>query len=276
MKIKLFVFDFDGTALGGYKPYAQLPAPFVNFLDGLQERGIRWATNTGWSLEPQAELLLRSGLRSRPAILIGQSGMSIGRLRAGHLVRDRRHEKRIHDTGRAFKARVWPQARNIFIRILKADLVERIAFDNSFSSFCLIDFACRRNCEEAVWSMMQPLLDSGDYYIMNPLRKCDGILMPSHMNKGGILRKVREQMGLNAEEIIVAGDETNDIHMFDPEVAKWMVCPANANPLIKAAVRNAGGIVARKKYSRGVIEGATQILDHVNKLEKGAGPVDLH
>ncbi len=261
MKIKLFVFDFDGTALGGYKPYAQLPAPFVHFLDGLQERGIRWATNTGWSLEPQAELLARSGLRSSPAMLIGQSGMSIGWLRAGRLVRDRRHDKHIAEVCREFKARVWPRARRIFMEVLNADLVERIAFDTSFSSFCLIDFACRANREAEVWQLMRPLLDSGDYYIMNPLRKADGILMPGHMNKGGILKQVRERLGVSAEETIIAGDETNDLHMFDPAVAKWMVCPANANPLIKSAVRRAGGIVARKKYSRGVIEGATRIIE---------------
>ncbi len=267
MKIKLFVFDFDGTALGGYKPYAQLPAPFVHFLDGLQERGIRWATNTGWSLEPQAELLMRSGLRSRPAMLIGQSGMSIGWLRSGRLIRDRRHDKHVEKVCRAFKAKVWPRARSIFIKILKADLVEKISFDSAFSSsFCIIDFKCRAKREPEVWRLMRPLLDSGDYYIMNPQRKTDGILIPSHMNKGGILKQVRERLGVRAEETIIAGDETNDLHMFDPAVAKWMVCPANANPLIKAAVRRAGGIVARKKYSRGVIEGATRILDHVEKL----------
>jgi hydroxymethylpyrimidine pyrophosphatase-like HAD family hydrolase len=270
MKIKLFVFDFDGTALGGCKPYARFPESFVHFLDGLEKRGMRWITNTGWSLEAQAELLETSGVRSAPAMLIGQGGMSLGHFRAGRLARDRRHDKRMQALVRSFRTRVWPQVRSIFIEILKADLVEKIAFDNSFSDFCVIDFACRARRQNQVWKKFQPLIDSKDYYAMDPSRKSDGVLMPYYINKGAILQKIRNQLGIQATETLVAGDEANDIHMFDPEVAEWMVCPANANPIIKAAVRRHGGIVAGKKYSRGVIEGATQIIEHTDKLKKRA------
>jgi len=45
-QIKLFVFDLDGTALGGHVPYDQFPKPFADFLDDLARRGCRWATNT--------------------------------------------------------------------------------------------------------------------------------------------------------------------------------------------------------------------------------------
>jgi hypothetical protein len=114
---------------------------FVHFLDELEKRGIRWITNTGWSLEAQAELLETSGVRSAPAMLIGQGGMSLGRFRAGRLVRNRGHDKRMQALVRSFRTRVWPQVRSIFIEILKADLVEKTDLDNPFADFHVIEIS---------------------------------------------------------------------------------------------------------------------------------------
>jgi hydroxymethylpyrimidine pyrophosphatase-like HAD family hydrolase len=49
-KNKLLIFDFDGTALGGHKPYKQFPPEFAAFLDGLGSSGIQWATATTWGI----------------------------------------------------------------------------------------------------------------------------------------------------------------------------------------------------------------------------------
>jgi hydroxymethylpyrimidine pyrophosphatase-like HAD family hydrolase len=62
------------------------------------------------------------------------------------------------------------------------------------------------------------------------------------------------------EETLVAGDGFNDRHMFDPGIAKWMVCPANAGSYIKALVRKHGGIVSRLRYSRGIVRGAEELI----------------
>lgn len=270
-KLKLFVFDFDGTALGGHKPYARFPRPFVRFLDGLSRRGILWATNTGWPLEAQEHLLHRSRLRSRPAMLIGQSGMRIGWLRSGRLVQDRRHQKQADETGRRFKKRVWPAVRKAFIKLLKDDLVEQIAFDDFFASFSIINFACRPSCEAGAWRAVKPLLDSGHYYSLNPDRGSRGMLFPAHLNKGDTLRNVQRRLRVSPEATIVAGDEMNDRHMFDPAIAKWMVCPSNAHPFIKAIVRQADGIVARKRYSKGVMEATQRLLNDCSPLSTKRG-----
>ncbi|MFC1461349.1 HAD family hydrolase [Verrucomicrobiota bacterium] len=265
--MKLFVFDFDGTALGGHDPYERFPKLFVRFIDGLAARGIRWATNSGRALEQQFDLLQGSGVRTRPALLIGSTGTRMGWVRAGRLVHDRKHERQTDELSRQFKKRMWPTVRTIFLKLLDKDLVDRISFD-SFSPLCIIDFTCRESCEQEVWRLMQPLLDSGDYYEFDPNRiGPSAMLFPCHMNKGAALRTLQDRLRIGPEQTIVAGDETNDLHMFDPGVAKWMVCPANANPLVKQAVRKADGIVARKRYSWGVIEGVERIL----KRAKGQG-----
>ncbi len=255
-KIKLFVFDFDGTALGGYKPYARFPDPFARFLDRLDEQGIRWATNTGRSLEDQEQIIRRSKLRSSPAILIAQSGMRIGWLRAGRLVQDRQHQKQAEAAERRFRKRIWPCVRGVFIGLLHDNLVERISFDDT----SIISLSCRKFCESQTRRHLKPLLDSGDYYSLNPVQATDALLFPSCLDKGRALQKVRRRLRIRSEETIVAGDEINDIHLFNPAVARWMVCPANANPAIKEAVRRFGGIVARRSYSRGVMEGTQRIL----------------
>ena len=86
------------------------------------------------------------------------------------------------------------------------------------------------------------------------------MLLSKHMNKGNIMKVLLRRLKLKPENVIVAGDGGNDLHMFDPRYAKWMVCPANASPLIKERVREHGGILARKKYSWGIIEGVRKIL----------------
>ena len=75
---------------------------------------------------------------------------------------------------------------------------------------------------------------------------------------------LRKRLGIGAENVIVAGDGTNDLHMFDPKIAKYMICPSNACDRVKNVVRSHGGVVAIKEYSWGVIEGVTRILKSVN------------
>ena len=257
--IKLFVFDFDGTALGGHEPYDQFPRPFAKFLDELDAKGIRWATNTTWAPDPIYAVARRSGVRSEPVFLTGQTSRLLATVKNGEVVHDEEYEKSILRRERRFKRKNWPQVRRIFMKLLRADLVDRICFD--FFGQNSVTFSCKKKDSRRVWRMIAPLLESGEYYSFSgTLGGTSGTLLSRHMNKGEIMKVLLRRLKLKPENVIVAGDGTNDLHMFDPRFAKWMVCPANASPLIKERVRQFGGVVGRKKFSWGIIEGVRKIL----------------
>lgn len=264
-EIKLFVFDWDGTALGGHLPYDQFPKPFAAFLDALDRQGIGWATNTTWAVESQHAVIERSRVKSDPAFLSGGTGLFLATLRRGRLTHDARYEAKILKCQKAFHARQWPSIREHFQILLKRGLVDSLSY-NFFPPQCMLSFTCKPRNGKKVLSVMAPLLDSGDYYTSQELTGsvAGATLIPHFMNKRGVIATMQERLRLTAENTLVAGDGINDLPMFDPGIARWAVCPENADPRVKDAVRAMGGIVATKRYSWGVMEGARKILRGLN------------
>jgi len=257
--IKLFVFDFDGTALGGHVPYEQFPRHFARLLDRLAEKGIRWATNTTWSPRVQFPLIIQSGVKSKPAFLTGGTGWLFATIKGGRLKWDEDHTKKMERRRKRFNRKNLPQVRRIFLDLLNADLVERFCFSPWNQSTISLSF--KKKHSRAVWRLVAPLLESGEYYSFGEVGAGTSIdLMPKFMNKGEVMKELLRRLRVKPENVIVAGDGTNDLHMFEPRYAKWMVCPANAAPAVKEKVRSFGGIVSRKKYSWGVADGVRKIL----------------
>jgi len=258
-KIKLLVFDMDGTALGGHKPYEMFPKAFAKYLDELSERSIRWATNTTWAPRETLNLARRSGVKSDPAFLTGQTSRLLATVKRGKFAYDEDHAKMILRQDKRFKKQNWPRVRKIFMKILSENLADRICYD--FFHHNTIAFSCTKGNSRKVWELMAPLIDDGKFYSFSARRSgANGMLLPGHMNKGEIMKTLLKRMGIGPENVIVAGDASNDLHMFDPKYAQWMVCPANSQPVLKARVKEHGGVIARKKYSWGVIEGVKKIL----------------
>jgi len=259
MKIKLFVFDWDGTALGGHWPYDQFPKNFAAFLDELDRRGIRWATNTTWDPDSQYAVIKRSRVRSDPVFISGGTGLFLATIHRGRLIHDIRYERKVQRRQQAFHARHWPQIRRLFQVLLKRNLVDSLSY-NFFPPQRMLTFTCRPGNANKAWSVLAPLLDSGDYYPWDPERRTNVTLIPHFMNKGEIITAMQKRLQITAENTLVAGDGINDLPMFDRAIARWAVCPGNSDSRIKKAVRAMGGIVAQKRYSWGVIEGARKIL----------------
>ena len=257
--LKLFVFDFDGTALGGHVPYDQFPRPFARFLDGLPDLGIRWATNTTWSLEAQLTLIKRSRVKSEPAFLTGQTGRLLATVEGGRLVPDLEYEKSTLRRERRFKKKVWPQVRETFLKLLDERLVDRISF--GFYDQNMITFTCEKGRAARAWEVLDPLLSSGLYYSWaGTVGGNTATLLPKYFHKGNIIKTMQKRLGVGPEQTIVAGDGTNDLHMFERRCARWMVCPANADPLVKQKVESLGGVVATKEFSWGVVSGLQKVL----------------
>ena len=255
------MFDFDGTALGGHTPYDQFPRPFARFLDKLASMGIGWATNTTWSPDSQLNVIRRSGVRSDPTFLTGQTGRLLATVQDGRLIPDHAHERSIIAREKRFRRRNWPLVRRLLLKLLNDNLVNRIAFDLFHQN--MITFTSVKGQTASVWDVLDPLLATGLYYSWTPRHGRSGTLLASFQNKGEVVRLLRRRLRLKPDNIIVAGDASNDLHMFDPRCARWMVCPRNAEPCIKRLVQRHSGVVATKDFSWGVIEGVRSILSHV-------------
>jgi len=258
MSIKLFVFDWDGTALGGHDPYDRFPGDFARFLDKLAGRGIAWATNTTWGVEEQYKVIKASGVKSNPAFLAGATGRVLARVIKNKLKIDALYARRIRDLDARFFRRFEPDMRRIASRLIRDGLADHLAFNPSGHHYFWFNFADKSKARQG-WQMASSLLKTGAMYRMSENDMSDAIL-PAHMNKGLPLEYMQEKMGLRAEETMVAGDGWNDRHMFSPRLARWMVCPANAHPGIKAIVRKHAGVVAQRRYSWGIIAAAEKIF----------------
>jgi len=257
MSIKLFVFDWDGTALGGHDPYDRFPKEFVRFLDKLAGRGIAWATNTAWPVDTQYKIIRASGVKSNPLFLAGSTGLTVARVIKNKLAIDAVYTRRMRLLNRRFFQKLEPDMRRVASRLIRDGLAGQLAF-NQDGHYLWLNFADKVKARRG-WRLASSLLKNGDMYRMSERDKSDAIL-PAHMNKGTPLEYMQKRLGLRAEDTMVAGDGWNDRHMFSRNLARWMVCPANAHPGIKALVRKHGGIIGRRRYSWGIIAAVEKIL----------------
>ena len=83
-------------------------------------------------------------------------------------------------------------------------------------------------------------------------------------HKGAALAELARLIDIPRENIFAAGDHHNDISMLNGQVAAMPACPANAIEEVKAAVREAGGYVAKREHGAGVHEALKHFL-----LERG-------
>jgi len=261
MNIRLFIFDFDGTALGGHEPYDRFPPEFVRFLDSLASRRIAWATNTTWLVETQSQVIKASGVKSTPAFLAGESARNLGAVARNKLKIDNAYKRHIGLLDRRFLEKFEPLMRRITARLIREGLADQIYFNPYGHHYISIYFRNTTLARQG-WKITAPLLKPGIMYrAFRPGNnsKSDSLL-PFYMNKGAVLEYMQKRLGIRPEETLVAGDGFNDLHMFDPRRAKWMVCPANAHPLVKSLARKHGGIVSKLRYSRGIIAAADELI----------------
>ena len=260
MSIRLFVFDWDGTALGGHKPYDRFPPAFVRFLDNLARRGIAWATDTTWGVETQYKVIKASGVKSSPAFLAGESARSLGAIKNNKLQIDAAYKRHLNSLDRRFLEKFEPLMRRTMSQMITKGLADRVFF-NPYGHHYISIYFKNKSFARKGWPLVKPLLKPGIMYrAFNFGNSKSDSLLPFYMNKGAILGYIQKRLGVLPEETLVAGDGFNDRHMFDPGIAKWMVCPANAGSYIKALVRKHGGIVSRLRYSRGIIRGAEELI----------------
>jgi hydroxymethylpyrimidine pyrophosphatase-like HAD family hydrolase len=258
--IKLFIFDFDGTALGGHEPYSQFPDDFSTFLDKLRQKKILWAVNSGWSINGQMQVIKSSTVRSFPAFLIGDTGREIGIAKDGSIEKDRSYSDFILQCDADFRANNGNMIGQMLIELLKSKLLISYTFD--FHHRNTVHACCENTNRGKLLQFFSPLLESELFYLMESVKDqycCT--LIPTYVNKRDAIQIMQKRLGISADQTVFAGDEINDQPVLDPSTARWLVCSSNANELVKRKVQKLGGIVAKQSYSWGVIEGVSQLLN---------------
>jgi len=253
--IMLFVFDLDGTALGGHIPYHCFPASFAGFLDALACQGISWATNSTWGLNEQLSLILNSRVKSEPAFLCGGTGRLLGRIKQRQLEIDEEYNAAVISRDKEFRHNYWQQIRSICQSLLEYDAVKEM----SYAEQNILSLRARKTHVDTVEALLKPLLEAGAFYKFDPHNPTSISLLPYYMNKGDILVVMQERLGISPEQIVVAGDGANDLQMFNPELAGHMICPFNACEMLKERALSFGGIVSDKPFAEGVMEGMRQL-----------------
>ena len=254
----LFIFDLDGTVLGGHEPYKQFPPEFAKLLDELDTCGIKWATATTWAVDEQLQLIRSSGVKSDPVLLTGSTGRTAFSVTGNEMFPVADYIKEVYELDCEFEKKYSKIIKDIIAKLQASNYVEEISY-NHFGHH-VISFKAVDTREKEAWRAFQPLLAKGVYYPFDPENLKKNSLLPEYMNKARAVKIIQKTANISPDKTLLAGDETNDLHMFDSKLAKYMICPNNAHVQIKKAVMKNSGIVATKNYSYGIIEAVNDLL----------------
>lgn len=248
-KIRLLSTDFDGTLVAhGSDPV--LDRACVKCIGALQNEGVLWAINTGRSVD-----LLESGLADFEFPIHPDFILTSER----DVFRPSTNGDRWEPFG-DWNERVAREHAELF-HSAQAILAEVVDFVTQKTKARLLYHSAGL---EGLVAENEEELDRVTRFIDQAREKQPKFhyqrntvyLRFCHVDyhKGAALAELSRLLEIPAAQIFAAGDHHNDISMLDGRFARYPACPANAIPEVKAAVRSAGGYVARKNCGAGIHE----------------------
>ncbi|MDP7132136.1 MAG: HAD hydrolase family protein [Planctomycetota bacterium] len=248
---RLFIFDFDGTALGGHEPYDQFPEPFARFLDNLQEVGASWATCTTWHPAGQERVFRNSHLSSRPVRAIGRTGLACGLYTGETLVIDAEWDVRFLDMHARYAEQDLPRVRET-LSSFDSVLSVKEGFDYILSLRLTSGVSFREEMSA------HPELEKATY-IQAATGAESAQVFGAHMSKALAVEELQKLVNVNPCQTVIAGDGLNDLPMLTPDLAGGLVCPSNAVEEVKQQAVSSGGIVSDLPFSEGVMDALQQL-----------------
>ena len=255
MEIKLLSIDFDGTLVSRVSEPV-LDERCMKLIGELQSAGVLFAINTGRSVD-----LLESGLTdfefpARPDFILtterevfrpgtnGEKWEPFGDW----------NERCARDHAKLFSSaqRILAEVVDFVTQKTRAQLIyhaqglEGLRAESDEEMDQIVEFIERARAREPKFHYQRNTIY---------LRFCH-----ADYHKGAALAELARLIDLPRENIFAAGDHHNDISMLDGQVAAMPACPANAIDEVKAAVRDAGGYVARRDHGAGVHEALEHFL----------------
>src|SRR5204863_2495334 len=240
MEIKLLSLDFDGTMVSRVSEPV-LDRDCLELIRELQKAGAIWAINTGRSVD-----LLESGLTDfefpiRPDFILTTER---------EVFRPGTNGKKWEPYGdwneRCARdhAELFSSAQSVLTEVVdfvtqqtKAQLLyhseglEGLRAESAEEMDRIVEFIEGAGAKEPKFNYQRNTIY---------LRFCH-----ADYHKGAALAELARLIDIPRENIFAAGDHHNDISMLNGQVAAMPACPANAIEEVKAAVREAGGYVAK-------------------------------
>jgi HAD superfamily hydrolase (TIGR01484 family) len=257
--IKLLSTDFDGTLVNHFHKPAVARGLF-DTLTELRRRGVLWAVNTGRELTHIEEGLAEFHFTVEPDFV----------LTAEREVFHRDAHGAWQDFG-DWNTRCVVAHRELFDQAgeLLDDIRTFLSRHTKAHPICegdrMIGLATETEAEMGrVCEFLEKerLRVPGFHFMRNTIyvRFCH-----EDYSKGTALAELARLTGIARDEIFAAGDHYNDLPMLDGRHAAHVACPSNAVDAVKQVVRDAGGFVARRECSEGILDS----LRHFGALEKG-------
>ena len=249
---KLFVTDLDGTALGGgYKPYARFPDHFSEFLDYLHNNGCQWAINTTWDVNGQWDLVELSSVKSKPVFFMAEFGLRLARYTpTGAELVECYVEKMEKQLRKVQEKAMYP----LFNDICSKFKPELMHFYGHLFSFDVV-----QEQKEKFNNYLAENYSNIEELNVNAKNGSVGVY-PKFMHKGLALAEAIEILSINPKNVMIAGDETADIDMMQPDLAHMAICPENAAEKVKEHVCAMNGVVGIGHSSHGIIDAFEKLV----------------
>jgi hydroxymethylpyrimidine pyrophosphatase-like HAD family hydrolase len=257
--IKLLSTDFDGTLVDHF---ATPPVERIlwDTLQDLRSRGVLWAVNTGRTLNHIEEGLAEFGFPIEPDFVL-TSEREVYHRGPGGKWQDfgdwNARCNHAHD-------RLFAQSEALLTDI-RGFLESHGRAHPIYEGARMVGLAAE---DDAAMDRICAFLEQerrrvpGFHFMRNTIyvRFCH-----EDYSKGTALGELARLTEIEREEIFAAGDHYNDLPMLDGRHARWVMCPSNAVEAVKETIRAAGGYVAKKACSGGVVEA----LEHFGALAIG-------
>ena len=246
---QLLCFDFDGTMVEANTSNAIEPG-LERQIAELCANGAAWVVNTGRTLEFALEGLHAHGLTLEPDYLIVEetallhqpdgSWVPLGNWVARRDLAHRDVEERAEDLLDSVREHLALHSGSEYLTRDRAP-DEIITRDES-----QMDRVCEFiDNERAMHGVSELGYQRNTIYLRFGHRD---------FGKGATLAELARSLGLGPERVFAAGDNHNDLCMLNRDVAHSIACPSNALPVVRDAVREAGGFVAEQPHGHGLLE----------------------
>ncbi len=253
--IKLICVDLDGTVLDFDDLHCWFADDFVEVLNILGERGVRWCTNSGRNHQNQLGLIQACRPMRNMPVAIGAGERFIywfEPLYHAHEPFNTDMRNMLDELNPKVHAALDPHRERLrrefsFIEEFDRDKIVGWKLSDEAQAPALVE-----EYERILADVPDAqVLRNHEWVIANHVRAGKGIL----------LEEIAGKLGIPQERILAVGDQDNDRDMLTGRAAKYVGCPNDAGEEIKAAVLAAGGIVSKKEHTAGTVDIIKQLFD---------------
>ncbi len=245
--LQIICTDFDGTIFDS-KDQPPVAAEFVARLGEAQRRGVAWVINTGRTQGDVEAILQGLALGITPDFIVSVERQIHRKVAHGYEGLEPWNSVCGVDHEALF-AVAFPSVKRMRHRI--SSQVDAHLYEDVWSPLCVI--ARSMSDADLIHGWLEE--ECGRIEGLTVVRNAEYFrLAHAAYSKGTALAELSRQLKVASGRIFAAGDHFNDLPMLAGDVAGCVAAPSNAIPEVQRAVVAAGGFVASRPCSRGVLE----------------------